>query len=306
MPSLRANAIAGIVRVLRLSRRLDGEEAIDRTVAADRRRGPAKPSRALRRANRVSETVVGGRRVFHIAPPAGNDTGRHVLYLHGGAWCLSISPLHWQLISTLTKRLGAGATVPLYPLAPEHTAEDVFAMLLPLYRELVEKVGAENLTVMGDSAGGNIVLSLVMQARDQGLPLPSRVVLIAPCVDLTLTNPQLPAVDRLDPILSLRGGPTLCARYAGTRDLADPLLSAVYGDLRGLPPIAVFTGTRDLTNPDTRVLRDRAAEQGADLAWYEYPGMLHVWVLAPIPEARRTVGEIVAFITDHAAAAVAP
>ena len=301
MTSLRAQLLASMLILFEVKHAFDGPEPIARAIAADRRRGPAEPGSWFRARFAVRTDLVGGCRV-HTVGRRGAPAGRHVLYLHGGAFALSINPLHWAFVGRLVERLDCTVTLPCYPLAPEHNARDVWALLLPLYRDLVAEVEPSGLTVMGDSAGGNLALSLAMQARDVALPLPATLVMISPSFDLTLTDPAMPALDRLDPILSLRVGPELARMYAAGIDLRDPLVSPLFGSLRDLPPMAIFTGTHDLLNADAHRLREKAAREGARLAWFEYPAMVHVWPLFPIPEARRALREIAAFVMQGAAA----
>ncbi|MEV8636934.1 alpha/beta hydrolase [Streptosporangium sp. NPDC051023] len=294
MTSTQARLTAVMVRLMGVKRRMYGSaEKVHKTIAADRRKGPALPDFKDRLS--VEERRVDGHRVYTVSPKAGL-TGRHLLYLHGGGWSLSITSLHWDLIGTLAERLGCSITVPLYPLAPEHTARDVWAMLLPLYRHLVERFSPESLTVMGDSAGGNLALSLVMQARRAGLPQPAHLVLVSPCADISVSDPAMVALERTDPILSIQGVREFGRLYAGDLGPRDPVVSPLYGSLRELAPIALFSGTREILNADAHRLRDKARQEGVSMEWFEYPGMMHVWPLYPLPESRRAVEEIIAIV----------
>jgi epsilon-lactone hydrolase len=300
MPSVQARLMSAAVKALRVKRVFDGVDQVHRSIAADRRKGPAEPPAKLRARFSVRERDVAGCRVYLVSPKD-RATKRHVLYLHGGGWVLSIMPPHWSLVGQLVEQLDCSVLVPLYPLAPEHSAQDVFAMLLPFYMQTAADVGAHNLTVMGDCTGGNVALSLAMQARDRKLPQPAQLVLISPALDATFSNPAIPALDRADPILSHRGAPEVARLYAGGLEVRDPLISPLLGSLDGLAPLAVFTGTRDILNADAHQLKDKATEARIPLAWFEYPDMLHVWPLFPIPEARQAIRQIVAFILAEAA-----
>jgi len=99
----------------------------------------------------------------------------HVLYLHGGGYVFEMGHGHWQLLATLINRSDATATVPLYPLAPEYTSRDTYPWLLALYKHVCDTLHPENLTIMGDSAGGGMALLLVQQAVAQGLPHPNQI-----------------------------------------------------------------------------------------------------------------------------------
>ena len=151
---------------------------------------------------------------------------------------------------------------------------------------------------MGDSAGGNLALSLVVQATANGVPRPAGLVLLSPCLDASLSDPAITALDHTDPIVPAHGAAELARMYAGTLDTHDPVVSPLFADLNGLPPIALFTGTHEILNSDARRFRQRADHSGVPLSWHEYPAMLHVWPLFPIPEARRALDEIAAFVAN--------
>jgi monoterpene epsilon-lactone hydrolase len=146
--------------------------------------------------------------------------------------------------------------------------------------------------VMGDSAGGGMALSLAQQLRDAARPLPTRLILISPGLDMTFSDPRQPVIAVQDKMLDIPGLLVAGRWYAGGLSSADPKISPLFGSLASLPPIAVFTGTHDLLNPDARRLQAKAAQDGALLSFHEYEGMFHVWPLAPIPEARQAINEM--------------
>ncbi|MFC4589931.1 alpha/beta hydrolase [Sphaerisporangium corydalis] len=246
----------------------------------------------------VQEKTSSDRQVLTIRPRGVSAGHRHILYLHGGGFVMSITELHWDLIGKLSKRLDATVVVPLYPLAPEKTAPDVFEFLLPLYADLIHEAGPKNVVLIGDSAGGNLALSLAMQARDVNLQQPAGSVLLSPGLDFSFSDAKQPALDRTDPILDLEGARRLGLLYAGDLDVRDPMVSPLYGSLRGLAPLAVFTGTRDLVNPDAHRLQDKAKEESIPLQLFEYSGMVHVWMLFPMPEANLALDQIVGCVEE--------
>ncbi|MFF2550421.1 alpha/beta hydrolase fold domain-containing protein [Nocardia sp. NPDC058058] len=293
MASIRAELLTVVVRALRVRRKYDGAQRIRATIAADRAKGPAVPSAKIRGRVSVREMDFRGRGVFVLSPRTA-ASGTPAIYLHGGGWVEPIADPHWELIEALVQRLDRPVAVPMYPLAPECTADEVFAWLLPFYADIA---GGDAPVLLGDSAGANLALSLTIQAIAEGLTVPSALVLLSPCLDATLSDPRLAELEPRDPILPVRGVAELARLYAGERAVSDPLISPMFADLTGVPPIALFTGTRDILNVDAHRFRSRAAEFGIELAWHEYPGMLHAWPLFPIPEAERAIGEMVEFLT---------
>jgi epsilon-lactone hydrolase len=295
MPSLLSRLVERLLPLTGYKRAFASEEALRRRIARQRRSDPALPSRRLRRRVVVEEAALNGSRIFTIAP-SGAKSGMHILYLHGGAFVFNITAFHWTLVTRLVRHAGCTVVVPLYPLAPEYCWKDAFDVVVPLHEQLVARVGRENLIVMGDSAGGGMALSLAQQLRDAARPLPARLILVSPGLDMTFSDPRQPELAKRDRMLDIPGLLAAGRWYAGDLSPADPKISPLFGSLAGLPPMAVFTGTHDLLNSDAHRLKAKAAQEGASLAFFEYEGMFHVWPAAPIREARQAIGEIKIFI----------
>lgn len=297
MPSFRARLVMALIRVSGLKYLGRNPANLPGAARLDQSRGTARPSRALRREFLVSSTTADGHETFTVAPREGASR-HHILYLHGGAYVFEMIGLHWRTIAALIRRTGATVTVPIYPLAPRHSWRDAFAMLRPLHAELAARHGAANITIAGDSAGGGMALALAQLLREVGDPLPGRLLLFSPWLDVATDDPGVRAIEPRDPLLAIPAAQTAGRWWADELPLDDPRVSPIHGALSGLPPIAVFTGTRDMLNADARRLRDKAAGEGADLRFHEYDGMFHVWVCTPIPEARQALDEAAAFIAD--------
>ena len=252
-----------------------------------------EPTRRLHRKHRISKRDVNGHLVWTIAPrESGCD--QRILYLHGGGYVNSFASQHWGFMSRLVDRLQCTVIAPNYPHAPEHYVHDVFEFLLPLYRELVATAGSENVTLMGDSAGGGLSLALAQRLRDEGLQQPRDIVLLAPWLDVTMSNPDIAEADKMDPFLGLDGLKYAAAAYTRDVDPKSYLVSPLYGSLRGLAPLTLFIGTCDILFPDCRKLRDLAAAEGVPINYREYQDMLHDWMLISLPESRQVLREIVA------------
>ncbi|MFH5924209.1 alpha/beta hydrolase fold domain-containing protein [Roseomonas xinghualingensis] len=297
MASLRARLLAAMFRVSGVKRVASDTERFTRVVHWGQRRGAAQPGRGRERRLRIGRESFGGYPVFTAAPRQGGSN-HHILYLHGGAYVFDMAGLHWRVIERMIERTGATVTIPLYPLAPGHNWRDAFGMVRPLHAALATRHGAEALTVMGDSAGGGMALALAQQLRDAGEALPARLVLFSPWLDVTMRDPGQLEIDPSDPFLAVPPARLAGKWYAADLPTDDPRVSPIFGSLAGLPPIAVFTGTRDMLNSDARRLRARAAEEGAALAFHEEAGMIHVWMMMPVPEARLALDKAAAFMTE--------
>ena len=220
--------------------------------------------------------------IYTLAPRNFDAPHRAVVYLHGGAWVNEIALQHWKLAAQIAAEAQAQVIVPIYPLVPFATATDV----VPPIAELVaEKIALDHsVCLAGDSAGGQMALSAALILRDvHRLALP-RTVLISPVLDVSLSNPLITAVR--DPWLTRTGLLEFAKRWCGDLPTADPMVSPLGADLTGLGPLTVFSGTRDILNPDARLLAEKATAAGVEVEYHEQPGLVHVYPLTPTREGR--------------------
>lgn len=295
MASFRARLIRHLVALSGFKKGFSTPVRAMATTAKNRKKGPAEPGRKLHALCDIVESEVNGHRLFTAIPKEGGS-GAQILYLHGGGYVLDLDAVHWNLITGLIQRTGASVSVPVYPLAPEHRWQDGFAMVRKVFDDLAAAHGAEQITVMGDSAGGGFTLALAQMLRDDGKPPPARLALLSPWLDATAGDPAQIELEKIDPIISLSGLRTMGKWWASELDPRDPRISPLFGTMEGLPPMAVWTGTHDLLLTDARRLREKAARAGADLSYHEYPEMLHVWMTVPMPEALKARDEIAVFM----------
>ncbi len=234
----------------------------------------------------ISRSTIDGWPVYEVAPRTG-AAPRRALYLHGGAYVFEIAAQHWMLVAQLAVATGTRFTVPIYPLAPAATADTIVAGASALASALIESVGAEKVTIMGDSAGGGMALAVAMRIRDtQPDGTQPRTILISPWLDISGTDPQLAIIAPRDPWLAVPGSHAAGVVYRGDLAEDDPTVSPLFGDFSGLGPITMLSGTRDILNADARRLVRRARAENIPLDYHEATDMIHVWVLLPIPEAR--------------------
>jgi acetyl esterase/lipase len=291
MPSIQSKAINVMLHLMRMKRTVNRMrqrvEIGERTYT--------EPSPRLHRKHQISKRELNGHLVWTIAPKE-KPSGKHVIYLHGGAYVNSFAPQHWDLMSKLVQAANCTVTAPNYPHAPEYYVGDVFALMLPLYNELAAAAGSSNITIMGDSSGGGIALALAQRLRGEGIAQPGRLILLSPWLDATLSNPEIAEFDKIDPFLGVDGLKYGGAVYARDVDPKSYLVSPVYGSVKNLAPISLFIGTRDILFPDCHKLRDQATDEGVDIDYREYDEMVHDWMLGPMPEAKHAIGEIVDLI----------
>lgn len=293
MPSLKSHLVALVLKHTR-KKAFASAEGLHRWITKARSTQDHRPPAGIAARLRITEHQVHGFPVYEVTPAKAG--AMHILYLHGGAYVFEITKFHWNLIAEMAERLGARITVPIYPLAPEHDLHAMFGMVRDVYRGMLARIPAGDIVFMGDSAGGNMALVLTMMGREEGLAAPSRLVLISPGLDMSLANPKIYEVERIDPWLGIPGGIEAVRLYAAGIEHTDWRVSPLYGDLSILPETLLFTGTRDILNPDSTLFAERARAAGATVELVSEPGMFHVWPLIDMPEARKARDRIVAFL----------
>ena len=235
--------------------------------------------------------TIGNMQVFEV--PAENDTKPVVLYLHGGAYVHNFTSQHWKAMAEWAKTTGCGIVAPNYPLLPLHTAAEAHPLMLRLYRDLLKGIPASRVLIMGDSAGGGFTLALAQQIRHDSLDLPRRLVLISPWVDVMGGDPSLQGRDNWLTIDVLQKYGTA---WAGQMDVSDPVISPLYGDMEGLPPTDLFTGTWEVFYTDVCKTYDKMKAAGVDVRLHVAEKMGHVYPLWPSPEGRKARHEIAKII----------
>jgi epsilon-lactone hydrolase len=250
------------------------------------------PPKAMDRRVRLSVEHVAGWPVYSAQPKRG-PASKHVLYLHGGAYVAEVAKPHWKLVEELVTASSAEVLLPIYPLAPASTAAETVPAVAALVSRLIEQHSAEDVVLMGDSAGGGMALAVAQLLRNEGRRQPAEIVLIAPWLDVTMSDPRQREIDRSDPWLAGPGLAEAGRLYAGELDPTDFRVSPLHGDISGLPPITVFTGTRDILHTDALGLADRASAAGSPLNLHTGQGLFHVYPLLPTPEGKAARAQIV-------------
>lgn len=257
-----------------------------------------EPPKETEKTCKVTRSVVDGHNVFTLSPKKHTPSATHILYLHGGAYVQNFVKQHWRFLSMIVKETNCTITAPDYPLAPRYNYKTAFTMLSLLYEQILGSVQPHNIILMGDSAGGGLALALAQKLRMDSLSPPGQLILLSPWLDITLTNPTIPEIDRIDPFLSVPGLRKAGLAYGGESGAHDSVLSPVNGELEDIGRISIFIGTHDLLVADTRKLKILAEAKRVSVNYREYPGMVHVWMFLSFPEAKRAQKEILDLILD--------
>lgn len=300
MQSLASRLLPAIMTIRGSKQVFSSAEAMRQKLAqqAAGRAPKSRPPARLSQTVDVRQHTIAGWTVYEISPK-GEAPPRRAMYLHGGCYVFEIALQHWLFVARLAVETNTRFLVPIYPLAPAETAETIVPKATDLAAGLIAEVGAENTSLLGDSAGGGMALAVAMQLRDRGSAAPHRTVLISPWLDITGTDPRLAVIAPHDPWLAVPGSHFAGGVYRGPLSETDPLVSPLYGDLRGLGPITMFSGTRDILNADAMKLMGLARAAGLTIDYHEIPGMIHVFPILPIPEGTAARALIARRMVEH-------
>lgn len=222
-----------------------------------------------------------GRNVFIVTPKNREKSNIKILYFHGGSYVAEVTKQHWHFIEKIVNDTGATVILPDYPLTPKYNYKDVFQMVVPLYKEIIERVDVNQLIMMGDSAGGGLSLALEERIGTENLPMPAKTILISPWLDVRLTNPQIEEVEKNDNQLNKETLKLAGIAYAGEDGIDSYLVNPIDGDLSKLKNVIILTGTYDILNPDVHQLKEKAEEIGVgeEIEIKEYEQARHIWLI---------------------------
>lgn len=256
------------------------------------------PPRSLFRDMKVKKMSVYGKHVFTISPKE-NRSDTILLYLHGGAFFLNFTRPHWKLIHQLISETNCTIVAPDYPLLPEATYDERLAMVKAVYKHILREESGKKIIIAGDSSGGNLALALAETLHEENISTPTQIILLSPWLDVAMDNPDIRAVEHTDPVLSLEGAIRTGKYHAGNQHTKNYQVSPLYGNFANTGMISVFTGTADLLNPDARRLRDIAESRHIAINFFEYPDMVHAWMLFGLPESRTAIQQIIKLIREN-------
>lgn len=251
----------------------------------------------------VSTTTLGGLPTLRVSSPS-LRTDRALLYFHGGGYVIGSAASVAPLAAALAVRTGTTAYVVDYRLAPEHPLPAAVDDALAAYEDLAGQVAPDAITVAGDSAGGGLTVSLLLAARDRGLALPAAAATFSGWFDLTLSGASMRSKEDVDVIFTADELSWYAGVALGGHDPADPQISSVLADLRGLPPLLLQAGSHEVVLDDSTRLAAAAAAADVEVRLEVYPGLRHVFqrgaaASPPEPDGVRALDSVAAFFADH-------
>lgn len=244
-------------------------------------------------------TMQADRATVHVATPeAPFDESHAVMDLHGGAFVFGGGEACKIGACRQADQHGVRCYGVDYRMPPEHPFPAALDDGLAAYRLVLERHDPSRVAVCGRSAGGNLAVATLLRARDEGLPMPACLVLLSPQVDLTESGDSFQTHSMMDVVLPRSLMPNNLL-YANGRDLADPGLSPLFADLRGLPPTFLQTGTRDLFLSNTVRMHRALRKAGVVADLHVFEAMPHGGFGGGTPEDRDLEAEVRRFVREQ-------
>ena len=253
-------------------------------------------SRLLRSARgvKVEPTKAAGLYAEWLKPENAPDD-KVLLYLHGGAYVLGSCASHRPMVSHIARAAGINALLPEYRLAPEHRFPSAIEDAVAIYRELLASgKRPENIVIAGDSAGGGLAVALLLSLRHTGDPLPAAAILLSPFLDVTASGESATTRADQDPWFHPKDMRAVVRYYCGDQEVRNPLVSPVFANVAGLPPVYIQVGDDEILLNDSTRFADKMQAAGIKVDIEIWPEMWHVFQLfvGKMPEAHQAINKI--------------
>ncbi|ANO52262.1 alpha/beta hydrolase [Woeseia oceani] len=233
--------------------------------------------------------------------PDGAEDAPVILFLHGGAYVMGSSRTHRHLVATVCKAAKVRALLPNYRLAPEHPFPAGIEDACAVYEQLLAQgIEAEQIIIAGDSAGGGLSVASALTLRATGRSLPAALVLLSPWLDLSASGGSVHSRGEHDPLFRAEDLPVVAREYCTADAVREPLVSPVFADVSGLPPVFIQVGDHELLLNDSTRFADAISAAGGKVTLQVWPEMWHVFqfFVGRMPEADRAVADIVAYVRN--------
>ncbi len=244
----------------------------------------------------ITPENIEGISCYRFTPP-GKNGDKIILYLHGGAFGMGSIQSHGAMVSHLADSLHTTLHFVEYALAPEHPFPAALNNVLAVYKHLLKQHSAANVIIIGDSAGGGLLLSALGSLQDAGLDFPGGIIMLSPWLNLDCTNASYTSNKTSDLVLTHAELEKFASYYApGNRTAASPHRIK----LKSLPPLLVMVGSGEILLDDSKDFYGKAKQLQKQVIFHIYPGQAHVWPLTDVHSAasKKAVAEMAEFISS--------
>lgn len=226
-------------------------------------------------------------------------TEKLLIFVHGGAFVSGPSKLHWVVVQQIFNHTNHNIWMCDYPKSPEHKISEISANIDLVYQTALEKYKPGDITLIGDSAGGTLIIALIQRLVKNNRETPRKLILVSPVLDASFSNPQIPAIDKTDPMLSVTGLLSAMKMCSENNDLKNAMISPLNAGFDKFPDTILFIAEKDITYPDQLSAVQKFREAGVITEVITGIEMPHVWPYLPfMKESGKALKEIIIRINN--------
>jgi acetyl esterase/lipase len=227
------------------------------------------------------------------------NSNQLLIFIHGGAYISGPTQPHWDSAKAIAEQTNHHIWMCDYPKAPENKIGKISENIDSIYRTALERYQPNQISLMGDSVGGSLVISLVQRLIKNQMEVPGKIILISPVMDASMSNPEIEKVDKMDPILSKIGVLSAKKMCAENNDLKNEMISPLYGSFKSFPQTILFIAENDITYPDQKLGVKKMMEDKVSCELIDGKNMPHIWPLLPVmKEAKSALKKIISVLNS--------
>ena len=220
------------------------------------------------------------------------ESDQLVIYIHGGAFIFGPCRHHWEAIKSIYKHTNQNVWLIDYPKAPEHEIKEITENIKAVYTEALKSFEPKNISLVGDSAGGTLIIKLMQQISD--LIYPKQLILICPVIDASFENEGIKEIETKDIMLAIKGVRSAKEMCLRDTNLKNPAISPLYDSIQKFPKTTICIATQDITSVDQYKFVEKLEETGTEINVIEGEKMPHIRPLLPImKESKFALNQIV-------------
>ncbi len=241
----------------------------------------------------IHETII------HKIKNKETKTSGLVIFIHGGAFISGPAEHHWKATEKIVQQTEKELWLLDYPKAPETKIQQICRNIDMVFDLALQNFKPEHITLIGDSVGGNLIMTLTQRLIERKKEVPKKLILITPVFDSSLSNPEIDSIGEKDPMLHKRGLTSAKEMCADGLDLKDKIISPLYGNFKGFPQTDLYIGSYDIMYPDAKLGVEKMKKVAVDVKLKDGAKMPHIYPLLPVlPEAKKALQEIIESIQE--------
>lgn len=248
----------------------------------------------------VEKEIIEGIKSEWIIPENTNPD-KLIFYVHGGGYVSGSCNDHRAFVAKLAKSSGITNLQYEYRLAPEYPYPHALNDSIKVYQSILNKgYKSQNIIMVGESAGGGLTLAILLALKQRNIELPKAAVAISPWTDLSCSSDSYTTKNKVS-VAPKNSWTVFSHYYVGDNEVKNPLISPLFGDMKGLPPIYINSAVNDELYDDGELFYKKAKKEGVEITFKAGKGMIHCYpLLAPMfKEASEAMDEILDFIKFH-------